>query len=341
MRLAPRVRTLPYWAHISTPEPEIARRETGRSFWIMLPQMTQAPEFLTTKEVAALLRVRERKVYELAATGTIPCRKVTGKLLFPTAEIEAWIAGEASPTAPPRAVGVSRPTAPAATAPLVFLGSHDPLLEWTLRAAGCDLPTLFGGSLDGLERLAQGQGAAAAIHIYDPASGDWNRPAVAEAGLPDRFVLIAFAARRQGLVHAKSARMSGLGDLSGRKIALRQTASGGRVLFEALLAQNGLSLDALDLAAEEARSEDETAEMIADGRAEAALGLEAMARRHGLGFAPLIEERFDLLIDRRAYFEAPFQRLAAFLRSGAFRARAESLGGYDVADCGATRWNGG
>ncbi|HUS54016.1 MAG TPA: helix-turn-helix domain-containing protein, partial [Thermohalobaculum sp.] len=39
---------------------------------------TAAPEFLTTREVAALLRVKERKVYDLAAAGEIPCRRVTG-----------------------------------------------------------------------------------------------------------------------------------------------------------------------------------------------------------------------------------------------------------------------
>ena len=52
-----------------------------------------SPRYLTTKEVAALLRVRERKVYDLAAAGGIPHRRITGKLLFPRAEILAWIEG--------------------------------------------------------------------------------------------------------------------------------------------------------------------------------------------------------------------------------------------------------
>ena len=51
------------------------------------------PPYLTTKEVAALLRVRERKVYDLAAAGGIPHRRITGKLLFPRTEILAWIEG--------------------------------------------------------------------------------------------------------------------------------------------------------------------------------------------------------------------------------------------------------
>ncbi|MCE3248266.1 MAG: helix-turn-helix protein, partial [Geminicoccaceae bacterium] len=49
------------------------------------------PEFLTTKEVAALLRIKERKVYELVSDNAIPVSRVTGKLLFPREMIEAWV----------------------------------------------------------------------------------------------------------------------------------------------------------------------------------------------------------------------------------------------------------
>jgi excisionase family DNA binding protein len=52
------------------------------------------PAYLTTQEVADLLRVRERKVYDMVATGEIPHRKITGKLLFPQGELTAWIEGE-------------------------------------------------------------------------------------------------------------------------------------------------------------------------------------------------------------------------------------------------------
>ena len=54
---------------------------------------TQHLQFLTTKEVADLLRVKERKVYDLAAANEIPHRRITGKLLFPAAELRSWIEG--------------------------------------------------------------------------------------------------------------------------------------------------------------------------------------------------------------------------------------------------------
>ncbi len=76
--------------------------------------------FLTTKELAKLLRVKERKVYDLAAAGSIPCRRVTGKLLFPRAEIESWLRGDGA--------GLVQESLP----PIVA-GSHDTLLDWALR----------------------------------------------------------------------------------------------------------------------------------------------------------------------------------------------------------------
>jgi excisionase family DNA binding protein len=48
-------------------------------------------EYLTVKELADLLRLKERKIYDLASSGAVPCSKATGKLLFPAAEIRAWI----------------------------------------------------------------------------------------------------------------------------------------------------------------------------------------------------------------------------------------------------------
>ena len=51
------------------------------------PPREPMPEYLTTREIAQLLRVKERQVYDLAAKGQLPVRRVTGKLLFPKADM--------------------------------------------------------------------------------------------------------------------------------------------------------------------------------------------------------------------------------------------------------------
>src|SRR3546814_3770561 len=97
--------------------------------------MNGGPSFLTTREVAALLRVKERKVYDLAAAGDIPCRRVTGKLLFPRAEIEAWLARGG--------VGAGGRAQPAH----IVAGSPDPLPDWAIREAGSGLAAYFDGKI--------------------------------------------------------------------------------------------------------------------------------------------------------------------------------------------------
>ena len=106
-------------------------------------------EYLTTKELAELLRIKERKVYDLVSSGSVPCSRATGKLLFPREAIEKWIAENAS------SQPVSRPN--------VMLGSHDPLLEWAIRESRCGLASYFDSSLDGLARFAAGEGIATGL----------------------------------------------------------------------------------------------------------------------------------------------------------------------------------
>ena len=48
-------------------------------------------ELMTTKEVAAYLRIKERKVYELISARRIPCSRVAGKWLFPKVLIDLWV----------------------------------------------------------------------------------------------------------------------------------------------------------------------------------------------------------------------------------------------------------
>ena len=284
--------------------------------------------FLTVRELAELLRIKERKVYDLAASGEVPVARVTGKLLFPADEVREWIArGSSGGTA-----------SEAAARPPILLGSHDPLLDWAARASRCGLATLLGGSLDGLARFGRGEGAATGLHLFDPESGTWNVPAL--RGVPGA-VLLHWAVRWRGLVlrPEDAGAVRGLADLAGRRVAPRQPEAGAQALFEHLLAEAGVSADALRYAPA-AQSEQDAVLAVAEREADAAFGLEACARPYGLSFVPLVEERFDLLIDRRAFFEAPLQRLMAFARSPEFRDHAGARAGYDASACGEVVWNG-
>ena len=289
-------------------------------------------DFLTTRELADLLRLKERKIYELAASGEVPCSRATGKLLFPREAIESWVARHSS--------GVSCDRG--ALRPQVFLGSHDPLLEWALRASGAELATFFDGSLDGLERFARGGGLATGLHVYEPETGAWNLSVARARFAHAPVALIEFAWRERGLIVAPG-RESDFGQvalLRGRRLVPRQDAAGTQVLLRHLMEQAGLELGEVTWS-DTARTESDAALAVLEGKADAALGLRAMAEQLRLGFVPLLPERFDLLVDRAAWFDPPLQRLFDFCRSSAFLARAAELAGYDVSGFGKVHFNGG
>lgn len=285
------------------------------------------PEFLTVPELAALLRIKERKVYDLAASGEVPCTRATGKLLFPERGIRAWLDDHSDG-------GLAKPPRPA-----VLLGSHDPLLDWAVRESRCGLASYFDGSSDGLTRFLAREGVAAGLHLLDEEGREWNIPTVARSCGGRNAVLVRFAKRARGLVLGREVTgVAEMADLKGRRVVPRQPDSGSDVLFAQLAAKAGLRSEDMDLA-EVARTETEAVQAVARGDAEATLGLETLAKDFGLPFVPLIEERFDLLVHRRAWFDTPLQRLMTFCQSEAMMARAEHMGGYDLTGLGTVRWN--
>lgn len=293
--------------------------------------MAEQQPYLTVPEVARLLRLKERRVYALARAGALPGRRVTGRLLFPREEVEAWL-GHAG-AGPGTAAGVP---------PAVLVGSHDPLLEWALRESGSGIASFLDGSLDGLARLARGEAIAAGLHLPGEAGeGAGNEAAVAArlAGRP--VALLEWAWRERGLIVAPGNPLGidGLGAALRHRLVVRQPGAGSQLLLERLLQQAGLGQEPLRRAAAVARSESDAALAVADGKADAAFGLSCMARQFRLGFLPLARERYDLAVDRRAYFEPPFQRFLAFCRGPDLASRAHDLGGYDLSGLFAVHYN--
>ncbi len=285
-------------------------------------------DYLTTRELADLLRIGERKVYDLAGNGEVPCVRAVGKLLFPRAEITAWL-------------NASRSGPHVADAPLppIIAGSHDPLLDWALRESRSELASFYDGSYDGLERLAARTAQAAGLHIRE--DGGWNRDALREALGEAPVVLVQIAERQRGLLLSPgTGGVSDFSDLAGRRVALRQGSAASQREFETRLAAAGLTLQDINALPVRARTEEELAIALHDGKAEVGFGLGALAGLYGLDFIPLTVERFDLAIWRRAWFEPPLQKLMHFLASPACAERAAELPGYDLSGLGTIHYNG-
>ncbi len=296
-------------------------------------QQSAGLSLLTVTEAADYLRMGERKLYELVAEGGMPCTKVTGKWLFPRAELDRWLLS-----------GLARPAGmvPADPPPIVG-GSHDPLLQWALAESRAGLAMLPEGSEAGYQRFLKGEVIAAAIHFHslDDVTADANVAIVSREPALYDSVLIAFAARAQGFVVAKGNphKITSLHDARARKARLiaRPKGAGAQQLLEALMKQE--SLTARDLpAAIVAPTGPDIAHAIRAGIGDFGIATEAIALAADMDFVPIVTERFDLIMRQRDSYRPALQKLLALLRSSAFSEHARELGGLDVREAGQVRY---
>jgi excisionase family DNA binding protein len=291
-------------------------------------------DYLNTAETARYLRLGERKLYELVAQGRIPCTKATGKWLFPKALLDRWLAA-----------GMIVPDGMVQSpAPPIAAGSHDPLLEWALRESGSGIALLSEGSEAGLRRLTAGEALMAGIHLHriEGADEDANVQVVAASGALADAVLIAWARREQGLVLAPGnpLQLKSIEDVAtrGARITERQAGAGAQALLLRLLRAANFELTDLKRAGT-ARTGDDLALAVREGRADCGIATRAVAATRGLEFVSLVWERFDLVLRRRDYFEPGPQALFRLARSAEFAARAAALGGYEIAESGSVVLN--
>jgi len=294
----------------------------------------QVMQLFTTAEAAAYLRLKERKVYEMVAEGTVPCTKVTGRWLFPKAELDHWLASSVS-----RPAGLTRPE----PAPIVG-GSHDPLLEWALRESGSGLATLAVGSEAGFSRFTSGETIAAAIHLHalEDAEADANVAAMKSRGDLEDAVMIAFCRREQGFLVASGnpLKLGSIEEVAKKRarVAMRPKGAGAQLLLLTLLHRAGLSLDELTATAPACPTGPDIAQAIRASRADTGIATRGVANAAGLDFVPIVWEPFDLVMRQRDYFQPPLQALFKFLHSDELATRARELGGYDLSVAGAVRF---
>ncbi|MHB0875677.1 MAG: substrate-binding domain-containing protein [Anaerolineae bacterium] len=247
---------------------------------------------------------------------------------------------------------------PAVSGGLTAVGSHDLALEaLALELAGTrhavPLSTVALGSLDGLIALRQGCGDLAGCHLLDTQEDTYNAPYVERLFPGEEMVLLTLAEREQGLIVAPGnpLGLQRLADLQsgspdcggGRAVRFvnRKRGSGTRLWLDRALRQAGVPAAVVCGYDVEAGTHTEVAAAVAEGRADAGVGIMAAARRLGLGFVPLFRERYDLAMTAERLSDARLQPLLDCLSRDVFRHHVESLGGYDARHCGAVTPVGG
>jgi putative molybdopterin biosynthesis protein len=212
---------------------------------------------------------------------------------------------------------------------LVFIGSHCAGLDvliGKLNEEGLAVRALNLGSTGGLAAAKRGECDIAAIHLMDPATGEYNRPFVT-----DTLELIPGYGRLQGIIYRKGdARFEGgsaemvvkavLGD-SGCLMVNRNAGSGTRVVIDRLL--NGVRPAGYS---KQAKTHHGVAVAVAQGLADWGVAIQTVARQCGLGFLPLQAEQYDFVVPKNRLQRALVQRFLELLRDPSVRVELEALG---------------
>jgi putative molybdopterin biosynthesis protein len=214
---------------------------------------------------------------------------------------------------------------------VIFSGSHDLAVELLARQLEKQLNILIlpVGSLDGLVALRQGVCHFSGCHLLD-ISGEYNLPFIRHF-FPDRpVVVITLAEREQGLMTAPGnpKAIRSLVDLSRPEVTFinRIPGSGTRLWLDRHLQSKGIPTKYIHGYENVSRTHTECAELVQSGTADVALGLQAAASQHALGFIPLFRERYDLVIPQEQV--QMLQPVLKAVKSSAFRRSVESLTGY-------------
>jgi len=224
---------------------------------------------------------------------------------------------------------------------IVALGSHDltlDLMAQFLAEHGRRLASANVGSLGGLIALRRGEAHFAGSHLLDPESGEYNLRYIREY-LPETPVaIIGLVGREQGLMVAPGnpLKLTRLEDLAttGASFVNRQRGAGTRVLLDFHLGRAGIEPAAIRGYETEEYTHLAVAAAVASGRAACGLGIRAAAEALGLGFVPLFDERYDLVIPR-VHYDSPFLRpLLDLLGDPRFRDAVAALPGYSLEPMG-------
>ncbi len=225
---------------------------------------------------------------------------------------------------------------------LNLMGSHCPLLQDIAARVGAGrIRFVSMGSRGGLQALSSGVADMAGTHLLDPETGEYNVHAMREMGLTSEegYALVRGYLREQGFVYRRGIEVSSLWEVAekGLRFVNRNPGSGTRLLVDLLAereaVEHGVSVDELRRRirgyAFEARNHETVAYLVARGIADVGVAVRYMAERYGLGFTPLVEERFDLAVRLDALEEGLGARLVEELRRLP-RGEVEGYPGYRV-----------
>src|SRR5262245_52436001 len=200
-----------------------------------------------------------------------------------------------------------------------------------LIVAGCS-------SSQALSWLKERKTHVAGTHLRDESTGEPNLPAVRKLFPRGGYRVITFANWEEGLVvrRGNPKRIRRVEDLARKEVSLvnRERGAGSRFLLDSLLKKQGIASSAV-------RGYDRTvyghmaaAWYVHSEQVDCCIAVRAAAQAFGLGFVPLVAERYDLIVPETHLDLQAVQVMLEVMNRSSLKRELEALGGYDTSETG-------
>ncbi len=227
---------------------------------------------------------------------------------------------------------------------LVFIGSHDNILDvlanllHRLRPI-CRLSSAHVGSMGGIMAIKRGEAHLAGTHLLDEETGEYNVSFIKKflPGIPLQLINLTY--REQGLLVPRNNPLDikGFEDLTRKEVRFinRQRGAGTRLLTDMHLNSLGIDPSHVNGYDREEYTHMNVASAIASHSADTGLAIRAAAVALDLDFVPVAQERYDLILPKSFLHDPRVHALLQTIKENdEFHRTVESLGGYDLRDCG-------
>ena len=223
----------------------------------------------------------------------------------------------------------------------ILVAGCDPgtsVLARHMRTTGIHLVLAHRNSSKSLDLLREGSVHVAGTHLRDETSDETNLPQIRRL-FPKRAVaVISFAVWEEGIVvaHGNPKHIRNIDDFARPDVAImnREPGAGARALLDSRLKMLGIKSRQVRGYTLTAAGHLPAAWQVLSGAADCCIATRASAQVFGLGFVPLVSERYDLVIRCRDLELPGVQALLDTLSRASFRRELEELGGYDASVAG-------
>ena len=114
----------------------------------------------------------------------------------------------------------------------------------------------------------------------------------------------------------------------------RQRGSGTRILLDYELSKNKIKSGEINGYQKEEYTHLAVASAVKSGSANVGLGIKSAAVTMGLGFIPVLKERFDLIIPSDQIDSQPIKTMLEIIKTEQFKIEVNLLSGYDTKESG-------